>query len=30
MQFVEFREIIKKRASIDDEWYTEIEKYWKK
>ena len=30
MQFVEFREIIKKRASIDDEWYTEIEKYWEK
>lgn len=29
MQFVEFREIIKTRASIDDEWYTEIEKCWK-
>lgn len=28
MQFVEFREIIKKRASIDEEWYTEIEKCW--
>lgn len=28
MQFVEFREIIKKRSSIDDEWYTEIEKCW--
>lgn len=28
MQFVEFREIIKKRTSIDDEWYTEIEKCW--
>lgn len=28
MQFVEFREIIKKRASIEDEWYTEIEKCW--
>lgn len=29
MQFDEFREIIKKRASVDDEWYSEIEKYWK-
>lgn len=29
MQFVEFRNIIKKRASIDNEWYTEIEKCWK-
>lgn len=29
MRFVEFREIIKKRASIEDEWYTEIEKCWK-
>lgn len=29
MQFVEFREMIKTRASIDDEWYTEIEKCWK-
>ena len=29
MQFVEFREIIKKRTFIDDEWYTEIEKCWK-
>jgi len=28
MQFVEFHEIIKKRALIDDEWYTEIEKCW--
>ena len=28
MQFVEFREIIKTRTSIDDEWYTEIEKCW--
>lgn len=28
MQFVEFREIIKRRSSIDDEWYTEIEKCW--
>ena len=26
MQFVEFREIIKTRASIDEEWYIEIEK----
>ncbi len=29
MQFNEFREIIKKRESIHDEWYTEIEKCWK-
>lgn len=29
MQFDEFRRIIKTRASIDDEWYTEIEKCWK-
>ena len=28
MQFVEFREIIKKRSSIEEEWYTEIEKCW--
>lgn len=28
MQFVEFRKIIEKRASIDDEWYSEIEKCW--
>ena len=29
MQFIEFRNIIKKRAAIDDEWYTEVEKCWK-
>ena len=28
MQFVEFREIIQKRATIEDEWYTEVEKCW--
>ena len=28
MQFVEFYEIIKKRSSIEEEWYTEIEKCW--
>ena len=28
MQFVEFRKIIRKRASIDDEWYTEVKKCW--
>lgn len=28
MQFVEFRKIIEKRASIDDEWYSETEKCW--
>ena len=28
MQFVEFREIIRKRATIEDEWYTEVEKCW--
>ncbi len=29
MQFAEFREIINKRASIEEEWYSEIEKCWK-
>lgn len=28
MKFAEFHEIIKKRASIEEEWYTEIEKCW--
>lgn len=28
MQFNEFHEIINKRASIDDEWFTEVEKCW--
>lgn len=28
MQFIEFRKIIQKRSSIDDEWYTEVAKCW--
>ena len=28
MQFLEFQEIIKRRASIEEEWDTEIEKCW--
>ena len=28
MQFVEYREIIQRRAAIEEEWYTEIEKCW--
>lgn len=30
MNFSDYKEIIQKRAEIDSEWYTEIEKIWDK